>query len=107
MFCFTDQNIKQKKLSYDEHVSFIPPPISKKRMLEAKEEYELHKRIKTNLQDISLYLLFTFLLLFVVHSNKSIEKCFHQTEVVKQLIGLDKFKQVKYPYFSLVLVRSI
>ena len=65
--------------------SIIPGHASKKDLRKAKQELDLKEKIQTNLQDIILYVFFTFMLLFVVHSHRPVEKCFMQSQDINNI----------------------
>ncbi|XP_076116543.1 polycystin-1-like protein 2 [Mytilus galloprovincialis] len=75
--------------------TIIPGHASKKDLKKAKQELDLKEKIQTNLQDIILYVFFTFMLLFVVHSHRPVEKCFMQSQDINNIFIQNTLKHVK------------
>ncbi|VDI27906.1 Hypothetical predicted protein [Mytilus galloprovincialis] len=75
--------------------SIIPGHASKKDLRKAKQELDLKEKIQTNLQDILLYVFFTFMLLFVVHSHRPVEKCFMQSQDINNIFIQNTLEHVK------------
>ncbi|VDI55403.1 Hypothetical predicted protein [Mytilus galloprovincialis] len=75
--------------------TFIPGHASKKDLKKAKQELDLKEKIQTNLQDIILYVFFTFMLLFVVHNHRPVEKCFMQSQDINNIFIQNTLEHVK------------
>ncbi|CAC5421272.1 PKD1L2 [Mytilus coruscus] len=75
--------------------TFIPEQASRKHLRKAKQEFDFKKKVHTNLQDIIIYVIFTFMLLFVVHNQRPVEKCFQQSQVINSIFIKKKIENVK------------
>ncbi|XP_071135417.1 uncharacterized protein [Mytilus edulis] len=75
--------------------TFIPEHAKRKHLKKAKQELDLKRKVHTKLLDIIIYVFFTFILLFVVHNQRPVEKCFQQSQVISNLFINKKVDTVK------------